>query len=190
MDACVCFVLLIWAACHCRFCQSKPGNNSIRERKRTVNGFVVASFHFRKNLFNYSPWQWNHVLCNAHFCTVSPPSIHPSISLSFAFCLPVPLLFRILMYALLSKLLRMSWLFIFCNVRMKPKKSEIEGQKKIMLETNVYKQTKHPHKWLACWQKQPFSTLNERTKGHSYSASTQSVSPLQSKAEYMYTQMC
>lgn len=80
----------------------------------------------------------------ALFCTVSLPLLsnihlttHLSISLSFSFCLPVPLLFRILMYALLSKL-RMSWLF-----RVNSKK-----WRKKELETNV--QTDRTPTQMAC----------------------------------------
>lgn len=118
------------------------------QNKKLLMVSLLFRFIFVKNLFNYSLWQWNQVLCNALFrclCLSSyvSLSIHLSISFSFLLSLPVPLLFRILMYALLSKFAYELAVY-FCYVRMKPKKNE----SKKTLETNV--QTDKTPTQMAC----------------------------------------
>ena len=166
----VCVYVLMWAACHSRFCQPKQNNSSSKyqclfafsffSRKKTVNGFIVL-FRFIFVKICLITVRGNETTCCVTlFYTVYPSHIrlfiHLSISLSFlpfsacsAFildfnvCIAFKIAYELVVY--------------FCYVRIKPKKTRMNERKKRDWR-QTYKQRKHPHKWLACWQKQPFSS--------------------------------
>lgn len=90
--------------------------------------------------------------CVTLFCIVSHPTnsfvyIHPSIYQfrSLFYFLPVPLLY--FGFNAFKIAYELAGVYFCYGKKGKAKK----------YSRQTYKQTKHPHKWLARWQKQPFS---------------------------------